>query len=483
MVKKTFWPAFCAFWLGISPVGTAQDNPAAGPAWQHFDLTLAPGTRTEMGGPFYYREESEGEFTQAWPPFYSHYSDTNVASFEDDFLYPLLTYEAYGRESRWQLLQLLSFAGGGQPDGGDAKRFTVYPLYFQQRSADSNLDYTAVVPFYGHIKNRLLLNDVYFVMFPLYSETRKKDVVTDNYVYPIVHLRQGDHLQGWQVWPLVGREHKDITSDTNGFGDVAVNPGHDYFFALWPFYYNNATGLGADNPEKSLGVIPFYVRSRSPQRDSTSVIWPFFTWIDNREKKYHEWQGPWPFVIFTRGEGKHTSRVWPVFSQSRDHQWESDSYLWPLYQYHGYHTNFLELNKTRCLFYLYEDTVEKNLATGAQQRRMDMWPFFTWHRDAAGSERLQILALLEPMLPNQRGIERNWSPLWSLWRSETNATNGRQSRSLLWNLYRRETTPVAQNTSLLFGLFQYNYDGATEKLRLFYFPAFNMHKQVKWSGK
>jgi hypothetical protein len=100
-----------------------------------------------------------------------------------------------------------------------------------------------------------------------------------------------------------------------------------------------------------------------------------------------------------------------------------------------------------------------------------------------GNERLQVFSPLESVLPGQRGIERNWSPLWAVWRAEDNATNGHRSRSLLWNLYRSETTPVAKNTSLLFGLFQYKYDGATEKLRLFYFPAFNVHKQVKWSGK
>ena len=461
----------------------AQDHPSAGPAWQTFDLTLDSGTRTEIAGPFYYDQELGTAHTEAWPPFFSRFSDTNVASVEKDFLFPAISYEAYGQEYRWQFGQLFSFAGGSHPDSGDAKRFTIYPLYFQQRSANSNENYTAVVPFYGHIKNRLMLNDVYFVMFPFFSETRKRDVVTDNYVYPFFHLRHGDHLQGWQFWPLIGREHKDVSSATNGFGDVSVVPGHDRTFVLSPLYYDNTEGVGTGDLKESLGVIPFYARVRSAQRDSTSVIWPFFTWIDNRAKKYHEWQGPWPFVIFTRGEGKHTSRVFPLFSQSHDSRFESDSYLWPLYQYHGFHTDLVEQKKTAVMFYLYEHAVEKNLSTGAEKRRTDMWPFFTWNRDPHGSERLQVLALLEPVLPGQRGVERNWSPLWTLWRSERNATNGHQSRSLLWNLYRRETTPATKKTSLIFGLFQYNDEGGTEKLRLFYFPAFTLHKQVELSEK
>jgi hypothetical protein len=208
-------------------------------------------------------------------------------------------------------------------------------------------------------------------------------------------------------------------------------------------------------------------------------LWPFFTWIDERGKKYREWEGPWPFVIFTRGEGKTTSRVWPLFSQSRNKTMESDSYLWPFYRYHRFHGDLLDQQKTRVMFYLYEDTVEKNVETGAQKRRVDMWPFFTWNRDFDGNERLQILALLEPVVPDNRGVERNWSSLWSLWRAECNPKTGASSRSLLWNLYRSDTTPSLKKCSLLFGLIQYQVDGANKKWRLFYIPLSKTHEPTK----
>jgi hypothetical protein len=483
---------------GFLSLGMAQDHPAAGPAWQAFDLTLDHGTRTEGVGPFFYRQHTDTEETLAFPPFFSRYQDS-LETREDDFLYPLLTYEAHGQEYRWQFIELFGFSGGANPEGGGAKRTTIYPFYFSQRSTDSNEDYTAVVPFYGHIKHHLLMDDVFFVMFPLYSETHNKGYVTDNYLYPFFHLRHGDHLEGWQFWPVAGQEHKDITSATNGFGDVSVVPGHDKFFALWPIYYKNATDLGTDDPERNLGVLPFYAQLRSPQRDSSTVIFPFFSWIDDRERKYHEWQLPWPFVIFSRGEGKHTSRVWPLFSQSHVTRFttnsffsfdltgatlagppahataESDSYLWPVWQYHGFHSDLLEQKRERVAFFLYENTVEKNLANGKMKQRVDMWPFFTWHRNAQGSERLQVFAPVEPAVPDNAGLERNWSPLWSLWRAEYNATTGQASQSLLWNLYRRESTPARRNSSLLFGLFQYKKEGENKQLRCFYGPVFHWH--------
>ena len=45
------------------------------------------------------------------------------------------------------------------------------------------------------------------------------------------------------------------------------------------------------------------------------------------------------------------------------------------------------------------------------------------------------------MLPGNRGVERNWSPLWSLWRAEDNPKTGATSQSLLWNFYRHDTAP------------------------------------------
>jgi len=443
----------------------------AGPFYDQFSLTLDSGERAEATGPFFYKQEKDSEKTWAIPPLFSRENDPAIEQHEDDFLYPLLTYEKYGTEYRWQLFQLFSFAGGQNPDSSPKTQFTIFPFYFQQRSPDTNENYTALFPIYGHINGRLFRDKIFFILFPIYSQTQKHDVVNDNYLYPFFNFRHGDGMRGWQFWPFVGNEHKDVTTTTNGFGDVETIGGHDQFFALWPFYFHQDNGIGTDNPEKFRASIPFYVTSRSPMRDSTSVLWPFFTWIDDREKKYREWQGPWPFVIFTRGEGKTTSRVWPLFSQSRNNEMESDSYLWPIYQFHHLHSDPLDHQNTRVAFYLYVNVKEKNTETGAEKQRVDMWPFFTWHRDFNGNSRLQILALIEPVLPDNRGIERNWSTLWSLWRAENDPQTGASSRSLLWNLYRSDKTPHSKKISLLFGLFQYQSSGETNKLRLFYIPV------------
>jgi hypothetical protein len=454
----------------MAPAGLAAEPPNAGPLFDEFDLTLSQGSRTEAVGPLFYSEQSETRHTWAIPPLFSSTRDPAVELEEIDFVYPLLTYDRYGAQYRWQLFQLWSFSGGPTQQEPARNRFTLFPLYFQQRSSDPSQNYTAVVPFYGHINHRLFRSEIFFVMFPFYSQTRKKDVVTDNYLYPLFHLRHGNGLEGWQFWPLAGHERKEVTWQTNGFNDIKVIGGHESSFALWPIFFNERRALGTENPAQEWDFLPFYSEVRSPGRDSTTVLWPFFSRIDDREKEYREWDAPWPFVVVARGEGKTTTRVWPFFSQAHSPKLESDFYLWPIYKYNRGRGDTLDRERTRICFFLYSDTRDRNTETHAWRRRVDLWPLFRHRRDFNGNTRLQILAPLEPFTPGSHKIERDYSPVWSLWRSEKNPQTGAASQSLLWNLYRRDTAPERKQVSALFGLFQAQSDSEGTRLRLFYIP-------------
>ena len=462
--------------LGIGCLASAQilraDGFRAGPIYDDFKLTLAPGHRKEILGPFYYSEQKETQHTWAFPLLtLAQTEDPTVEYKEFDFAYPVLTYDRYGGEYRWQFFQLFSFSGGKNPDDSGDHRFTLFPIYFQQRSTDPTNNYTAVFPIYGELKRRLFRDDIYFIMFPGYGRTWKKDVVTYNMPYPFFHLRYGNGLHGWQVWPLVGKEHKVVTSATNGFGDVSIVGGHDNLFVLWPFFTNVRTELGTTNSTHQQALIPFYSYYRSKLRDSTSYLWPLgVTHTIEREKKYNEWDAPWPLIEFARGEGKHTSRVWPFISQSHNQFLRDDWYAWPIYKYNRVTSSPLDRSRMRILFFLYSDVKERNTEAHTVRHRIDFLPFFTSRKDFDGSWRLQIVSILEPIFPTSKSIERDYSPIWSFWRAERNPKTGANSQSLLWNLYRRDKTPESKKISLLFGLFQYESQPDGRRWRVCYVP-------------
>ncbi len=241
-----------------------------------------------------------------------------------EILYPFITYRRFGGEYRLQIMEFFSFSGGQSSPGNGVRRFTIFPFYFQQRAPDTNLNYTAVVPFYGDLKNRLFRDEIKFVMYPLYSETRKRDVVTDNYLYPFFDVRRGDHLTGWQFWPVAGVEHKTPTLRTNSLDEVETVGGYDKYFAAWPFYLKSRAGLGTTNEQASMTVTPFYHHSQSATRDETYYGWPLgYNVVEDREKKYVEHDFAWPLFVVARGE-RRVTRVFPFYSRAGNTNLESD---------------------------------------------------------------------------------------------------------------------------------------------------------------
>jgi hypothetical protein len=459
-----------ASFLLISPAA-AEESWNYGPAYNQSKLTLASGFSREIAGPLLSYEDREGVAEWTLSPLFSYRKDREIERLEYELAYPLLTYDRFGKESRWQFLQLLSWAGGESTEATIKKRFTLFPVYFQQRSTDPSENYTAFLPFYGELHHRLLRDEIHFVMAPLYWQSRKRDVVTDNYLFPFFHRRHGDHLRGWQFWPILGREHKEPTVKTNGFGDHEIVGGHDKRFVIWPIYFRNELGIGTTNPASQKVIIPFYSVQKSPTRDSTTYGFPLgYTKTVDREKDYVEKDAPWPLVVFADGPGKTARRVWPFFSQAKTPILESDFYMWPIYKYNRATSDPLDRERTRILFFLYSDLVERNTQAKTELRRRDFWPLFTARHDQNGNERVQVLAPIEPLMPNNKSIEKTYSPVWSLWRSEKNAKTGARSQSLLWNTWRHESGPERKKTSLLFGLFQYEKGPEGASWRVFYIP-------------
>lgn len=195
-----------------------------------------------------------------------------------------------------------------------------------------------------------------------------------------------------------------------------------------------------------------------------------WTSTTDREKKYHEVGAPWPLIVFRRGETANTSRVWPFYSYATNQYLESSWYMWPIYKYNRFHDGeTVDRDRMRIMFFLYSDTTERHLETGDVQRRRDCWPLFINREEFNGNKRLQILALLEPFLSNNKSIERDYSQLWALWRSEHNPKTHASSQSLLWNLYRRDSTPDRTRTSVFFGMVQREKKRDGAQWRFFWF--------------
>jgi hypothetical protein len=460
-----------AFFVTTASAATVDDGPNLGFIYDRVPLTLREGHRTEVLGPLLSLEKSGTGSLFTFSPLFSLYRDSAIPQTEAELGYPILSFDKFGKEYRFQILQVISFSGGEALEGGDKTRTTIFPFYFRQKAKNPDDDYTAFFPFYGRLKNRIFRDRVFFVLVPAYLQTEKRGVVTENYLFPFFHWRHGGGVKGWQFWPLYGTEDKVVTVSTNHWGDQVLSPGHEKTMALWPIYFNNTLGIGTTNVQKQFVLLPFYTSQVASNRVSKSYGFPLgYTHTIDYEKKYEERDMPWPLVVFAHGEGKTTKRVWPLFSKAKTPTLQSDFYAWPIYKFDRITAEPLDRRRTRILLFLYSDLVEENTVQRTALHRTDFWPLYTWRKDHQNNERLQILSILEPILPNNKSIERVYSPFYALYRQEKNATNGNSSRSLLWNLYRSDKRGETRKTSAFFGLFQREKSPERTQWRIFFIP-------------
>ncbi|MFZ9854908.1 MAG: hypothetical protein ACO3I0_07305 [Limisphaerales bacterium] len=436
------------------PEVALEDPIQAGPVFSEFQTVWESGRKTEILGPLAMWETTADERNWGVYPLMSYQSAPIVELEELDVLYPLFTWRKQGTESRWQFFQFLNFAGASYQSEDPVVRRTVFPFYFQQQSRSGTNDYIAVLPFYGHARNRMFRDEFDFYMFPLYLRSRKGELVTKNYLMPFVHTRHGPGWDGWQVWPLFGWERKETGWTTNHLGDRVVSPGGGKVFAMWPLFFNEKLRLGTPQATTNFAVLPFYSQQRGTNLHQTSVLWPFFSRTEDRSKGFVEWGAPWPFIGWADSTNKTARRFFPFYGVAKAPGVESRLVMWPFYTHRKAEDGAMRRDRWRVGFFLYDDVRLQSKTDGRYRRERALWPFFVWKRDLEGREHLQVLELLETLFRNRDSVQRNYSPLWALYRSENNPNTGRSSESVLWNLYRRDVSPTRVRTSSFFGLIQ-----------------------------
>jgi hypothetical protein len=462
--------AFLLFVVVASSTSAPADVIEAGPFAHAFPLTLESGRRTEIIGPL--GSWFSGESGDGWAasPFVAEVNEPGLEHRRIEILYPFFTFDRFGTESRGQIFQIFNWGDATTVDDEKKRGGAIWPLVFWKHSTEPTNSYFAFIPFYGHVKGHLFRDEVRVTMAPLYVWSRKGQMETRNYLFPFIHFRHGGGIDGWQFIPFAGHETKSPSYVTNVADDLELVPGYDKWFFWWPMIGCEDNNLGSTNVEHLRFTLPFYSILRSPARDNTTLLWPFFTKTEDRERGFVEWGAPYPFVGWARGPGKTANRLWPVWGNARGHDLESDFAAWPAYTHRRLLNDGIDRERTSSFFYLYDDLRLANPQTGDQRHRITSFPFFFWRKDFDGSERLQALALLDAIFPENKGIQRSWSPLWALYREERNPKTKHRSQSLLWNLWRRDVTPEERRASFLFGVVRTRCDASGRHWRYFWTP-------------
>jgi len=417
-------------------------------------------------------------------PLFHQRAERQLDRLEWEALYPLMSYSRTGQDWEFQFIQLLNFRNEGRQQERE-QRADFFPFYMSG-TADTGETYHAVLPFGGRVLGGRVLgeDEIDFVMFPLYARFVKMGAETHYFPWPIISLTRGEGRSGFRFVPLYGQDRQEGVFEKR--------------FVLWPIFLHQRTGLDEENPEETLTFFPFYIAQRSTPRDSTTILWPLLTYIDDREHQYRQWDVAWPLVRIARGEGRTSNRFLPFYMHEQrllQHEFllkemkSTDlAILFPIFIRNQVEFPDSLKVRDRLLWWLYSD--ERETGRDGSTRRIDAWPFFRYTRDREGAIQFQTLALLEAFMPGNEKIEQNYSPLWALYTYRQNP-EGDSVRSFLWNLLRHEETGAGRSIevlgpllayqergedvrfSLLGGLFEYEVDHGTRSVRLLQHVTFS----------
>lgn len=419
------------------------------------------------------KEGGGGQEVAIRPLFYQTQSAHPPSTFWA-LLYPLVTYRRYGAETRFQAMQLFSYASGDGMSSQTNETLTLFPFIFSRTCSDPAQSYFAFWPIAGSLKERFYWEKVTFILWPLYVRTERRGVKTYNFFVPLFHYREGAGITGWQFWPVVGTQ----TWRLNGESREESRQGRSCF-VLWPLFSWQLDESDGHKGRK-VAIVPFFAEEQSDERSSRSFLWPIgLTITSNKALELKQIDLLWPLVRFTTGVSNRTVRLWPLYSDSWSSSSHSRQLLWPIFMERTVCNNDMTSATRRVGLVFWIDKRETLKSGEVRQSRSALWPLGLSESLQDGTQRFQLFAPVEPLIGSNETVRRIYSPLWALCRSERNPTSGYQMISLLWNLFKFERSSAGQGISLLFGLIQLETNQAGSNLRLFFVPVANVRHKLE----
>lgn len=468
--------AFSTFSGSVSADSTLDLLPLAGR-----DVTLQGDDQFRALGPLIETRDrgAVGDFL-AVRPFYSRENYSN-GNYRVECLWPLLRIHGNSNAWRWSVI-----AAWGREHGrtnGNSDRTIILPFYFSGRDS-TGAAYQAIFPLGGSIHDFMGQGRITFWAFPAYLSLETGSNRAYSVLWPFIAWSKGARTERLRLFPFYSRSIRYDEWDKRS--------------VLWPFW-TQARYTGGPVTGNAFVLFPLLGYASLSDQKSWMLLPPFFRYSRN-DGGYRAVNAPWPFIQYcreTNGTGK--TYVWPLWGRRTSLRSSTYFYLWPFGSDLKIHHPEKEIHRHAFLPIYYSERVRpvpaSNTADVAaarppvqDSRYVKIWPLASYHRQ--GNEgQFRMLDLWPGRWAEP--IERNYAPLWTLYRHQW--TTNASERELLWGLARHrrengETTRAAlfplfsfrqagtggeRRYSFLAGLFQYQQEGLQRTYRALYFLRFS----------
>ncbi len=367
----------------------------------------------------YYHKGKEGrEFSVR--PVFSMIRDDSSDSTVIDILYPLIKYKKNGIDEKFRVFPIIKDETADVFPNKTRTAHDYFPLFWGR--SEEGKSYGGLFPVYGTVKDRFGKDDIFFLLWPVYSRTVEDSMISHTVLWPVFKKTTGDEGGGMQVFPLWG--HEEIT-------------GKSYrTFYLFPLVTLQGKYLDTDTPMRDTIIIPFYVSRRTPNSRSTSYLWPFFTISTSEDTNYRKINAPWPLVSFAKSDTLSLIQFAPFYRKrvrSEKDSLDVSSYiLYPIYSW-GRFTSPSETEETY-RFMLIDKYVRTTYSDGSDELQVYFFPLYDRRKLKTGED---STVLFYPLPLHDDGFKRNYLPLFEIFRHEISA-DGADRLTILHHLLIRE---------------------------------------------
>jgi len=317
-----------------------------------------------------------------------------------DFLYPIAATRWQGDE--WSLRFLLVSARGGASGADRAgTSFTLFPFVFYRDRGEDPPD-LGVLPFYLDLHERFGFARIRAIGFPLFVQFDAPRVTRTYAPFPLVSWLGGEDGDGVRVFPV--------------FGTTTITGRERSGFAAWPFLTWSERQDATYGAERRLVVFPFFARLDGERRESRAYFLTGYTHSIDRRRGTESTGAPWPFVFRERRLGDENDTTWrlaPFYGRSDDGAVARRFYLWPAWRTLAEDRGDFHFRRRDALLLAWRSQWDWDEATGSSHALMTLVGGFRAERtgDRASG---QLPAVLDALLPANRGIRELWAPLTAL---------------------------------------------------------------------
>ena len=364
----------------------------------------------------------------AFRPFYAQVRAPETS--ERDFLWPIAT--GHSREDAlWWRAFFLAY-GDAREGREPSWSFNILPIFF---CGSDRLDrgYWGLFPLYGTHPHLLQMDNWRFVLWPLWMDYDVKSVHHGAVLWPLVTWKNNDTATAG-LWPIFS--HARLRES-------------DHWYALWPI----ATWARYDEDRDTSGAgfswmfWPLYGHVSRARETQHLFLPPFFSWT--RTPHVRRWRVPWPLVDVEIGTRRNRTSVWPFYEHldgfpytsaetppdARTPDERTRRYLWLFVEDTELSTETTRETRFNVFpFFTYERRMAREKKSGEWREAssfLRIWPFWRSETDH-GLTRRRVLDLVP--IRHAEGLDRNWSPFWTFWTSES-LRGGSTDHSLLWNIF------------------------------------------------